>query len=73
MGAMQEDPARRRWFIMTLTRIAGTGGAVLGLLLLGRSADTVPKVIGAALVLASLYMLAVVPLALARRWKSPKS
>ena len=66
-----DDQARRRYFLLTGVRLAGVGGALLGLVLIGRAHETVPKVIGTALVLSALLLIAVVPRALARRWRTP--
>lgn len=63
--------AMRRYFIMTGVRLAGVAGAVLGLILIGRATSLAPKLIGTALVIAALAMIAVVPPSLARRWRSP--
>ncbi len=60
-----------RYFAMVGTRIAGAAGAVLGLILIARATTLAPKVIGTALVLSALLMMAVVPRALARRWRTP--
>ncbi|WP_425228482.1 hypothetical protein [Sphingomonas sp.] len=64
------DPARGRWFAIVATRLAGTAGAVLGLVLVGRAHDWPVKALGIAIVLAALYLIAVVPRALAHRWRS---
>lgn len=69
---MSADPARARWLVITLLRIAASGGAVLGVILLGKAPDTPTKVLGGAIVLAALWMLAIVPKALAHRWRSPE-
>ena len=45
-------------------------GAVLGVLLIARAGTWPPKVLGVVIVLAALYMIAVVPRALAHRWRS---
>lgn len=63
--------ARNRYFTLVATRLAGSAGALLGLLLVARSDATLPKVIGTALVLSALLMIAIVPRALARRWRTP--
>ena len=65
-----ESQARTRWFTIVATRIAATAGAVLGLLLVGRAHDWPTKALGVGIVLAALYMMAVVPRALAHRWRS---
>ena len=65
-----EALARRRYFTIALVRIAGTAGAIFGLILIGRASDTPPKVLGVLIVLAALVMIASVPRALAHRWRS---
>ena len=62
---------RNRYFTLVATRLGGSAGALLGLLLIARSDATLPKVIGTALVLSALLMIAIVPRALARRWRTP--
>lgn len=69
---MSEDIARNRWLMMVLVRLAGSIGAVLGVVLLGKAEDAPTKVLGVAIVLAALYMIATVPRALARKWRTPK-
>ena len=64
------DPARSRWLVLALIRLAGAMGAVLGVVLLARASDWGPRVLGVAIVLAALWMTATVPLALARKWRS---
>lgn len=68
---MATDPARSRWLVLVLVRLATATAAVLGIVLLAR-ADAMPgKVVGGALVLVALWSMAVLPQALARRWRSP--
>ena len=69
---MSDDAvARRRYFTIATARLAGVAGAILGLVLVGRAPDTLSKVIGLALVLSALVMIAIVPRSLARRWRTP--
>lgn len=68
---MIPDAARNRWLAIALTRLAGSAGAVLGVILLARAGDVATRVLGGALVLAALYLIATVPPALARRWRTP--
>lgn len=65
-----DTKSRNRWLAIVAARIAATAGAVLGLILLARAHDWPTKALGVAIVLAALYMMAVVPLALAHRWRS---
>lgn len=67
----EERLARKRYFTMTGINLAGALGAVLGLLIAGRAATTGQTLLGGALILASLYMMATVPRSLARRWRTP--
>ncbi|TPG55121.1 hypothetical protein [Sphingomonas glacialis] len=66
-----DTTARNRYFLITGTRLAGAAGAILGLILIARAEATLPKVIGTALVLLALLMIAIVPRSLARRWRTP--
>ncbi len=68
---VSDATARNRYFAMTAARIAGAIGAVFGVVLLGRADDMAGKLLGVAIVLAALYMIATVPRALARRWRTP--
>ena len=72
MSASQRNAlARNRWLAMVLTRLAGSIGAVFGVVLLGRADDTPTRLLGLAIVLAALWMIATVPRALARKWRTP--
>lgn len=62
--------ARSRYFGMVAARITGTAGAVFGLVLLGRATQLWDRVLGLVIVLAGLYVIAVIPRALAHRWRS---
>lgn len=62
--------ARRRYLTMTVARIAGAGGAVFGIVLLARASTLPDRLIGGGLTIAALWVMAVVPRALARRWRS---
>lgn len=67
----RDDTAQRRWFTMVAVRIAATAGSVLGLILVARATDTPTKILGVLIVLAGLYVMAVIPRALAARWRTP--
>lgn len=62
---------RNRYFTIVATRLGGSAGALLGLVLIARAETTLPKIIGTALVLSAMLMIAIVPRALARRWRTP--
>ncbi|MGK6356160.1 hypothetical protein ACMGDH_13165 [Sphingomonas sp. DT-207] len=67
-----ERLARTRYFTIVGVNMLTVAGAVLGLLIAGRAQATEHTILGGALILASLYAMAVVPRALARRWRTPK-
>lgn len=66
------DPALPRWAAITGVRLAGAAGAVFGVVLLARAVTTGQRLLGCAIVLAALWMIATVPRALARRWRTPR-
>ncbi len=70
---MTDDPtkARNRWLVITLTRIAGSAGAIFGVVLLGRAQTLGPKILGVAIVISALAMMATVSRSLAHRWRTP--
>lgn len=63
--------AKRRYFTMMSVELLGVAGAVFGLVLAGRSLTMGPRLLGAAIVLAALAMIATVPRQMARRWRTP--
>ena len=68
---MTDDPARSRYFLMVMSQIVAVAGAVFGLVILGKANTTLMRLLGAAILLSGLYCIAVVPRALARRWRTP--
>lgn len=69
---MATDPARSRWLVLVLVRLATAAAAILGIVLLARAVDTPTKILGGAIVLVALWSMAVLPQSLARRWRSPQ-
>lgn len=67
---MTQDPAFRRWLLLTLARLVPAVGAAFGVVLIGRAHETGPKLLGAAIVVSALLVMAIVPRHLARRWRS---
>jgi len=67
---MSVEQARRRWAAIALVRLAGVAGAMLGLVLAARSVGWPSKLLGVAIVLSALVIIAVVPASLAHRWRS---
>ncbi len=64
--------AQKRYYLIQGVNIAASAGAVLGLLIAGRSMTNFHTILGGALILTSLYVMAVVPRMLAKRWKTPQ-
>ncbi|MBD8677721.1 hypothetical protein [Sphingomonas sp. CFBP 13720] len=65
-----DDTVRLRWFALVAIRIVTAFGAVFGLVLMARATATPMRVLGAAIILSALYVMAVVPRSLAHRWRS---
>lgn len=65
------ERARNRWLAIVGARMIGSAAAVFGVVLLARAPDMADKVLAVAIVLASLWFVAIVPRALARRWRTP--
>lgn len=63
--------ARNRYFTLVAVRLIGAAGAVFGLVLLGRAIDLPTRLLGVAIVLSALAMMALVPRSLAARWRTP--
>lgn len=63
--------ARNRYYMMMAVNLVAVAGAVFGLVIAGRSHDTIQTVLGGAIVLSALYVMAVVPRAMARKWRTP--
>jgi hypothetical protein len=67
---MNEDPARNRFLILQALRLAGIAQVVLGLAI---TADKValPHIAGYLLIANGMVDTFLIPVLLARRWKSP--
>jgi threonine/homoserine efflux transporter RhtA len=68
----QRDPALARYYLIVLARIVPVAGALFGLVLLGRAVGYGDRILGVAIVIAALAVMATLPRALARRWRSPR-
>lgn len=67
---VSDDRARTRWMAITLARLAGVALVIIGLLIVQRGIEA-PEMLGYVLVLAGLAGTFVLPIKLARRWRSP--
>lgn len=63
--------ARRRYFMMTGVNLIATMGAIFGLIIAARSDAWEPTLLGGAIMLSALWVMAVVPRAMARKWRTP--
>jgi hypothetical protein len=66
-----DSQARSRYYMMMAVNLVAVAGAVFGLVLAGRSNDWGQTILGGAIVISALYMMAVVPRAMARKWRTP--
>ncbi|QDX28179.1 hypothetical protein FPZ54_08600 [Sphingomonas suaedae] len=56
---------------MVSSQIVAVAGAVFGLVIMGKADSMWMRILGAAILISGLYCIAVVPRALARRWRTP--
>ncbi|QQV76884.1 hypothetical protein H5J25_16055 [Sphingomonas aliaeris] len=63
--------ARNRYLAIVASRPVAAAGAVFGLVLLSRGISIGQKILGTAIVISAMIVMAVVPAALARRWRTP--
>lgn len=73
MNEISDDPARRRFFVLHLCRLAGMVVAAAGILLwrsdaIGGYPQPTP---GKALLAAGLFLFLVIPALLRKRWRTP--
>lgn len=66
-----EALARTRYFIIAGVNLVATAGAVFGLVLAAKAHGWGVQILGGGIVLSGLYVMAVVPRALARQWRTP--
>ncbi|MEG3125238.1 hypothetical protein [Sphingomonas sp. GB1N7] len=66
-----DTTARNRYFAIVASRIVAAAGAVFGLVMLSRGVALEQKILGTAIVISAMVVMAVVPAALARRWRTP--
>lgn len=69
--------ARKRFFALSIMRLMGAAFAMIGFILISGgftlAGQPTDRWIGAAIVLVGAFDFAVMPLLLARRWRSPKN
>lgn len=68
---MKHDPARARHMMISLHRFLGVGLVLLGILVAQRVVEW-PEPVGWTLIVLGIVDVFVVPLMLARMWRTPK-
>lgn len=64
--------ARRRYYMITAVHLIATAGAIFGLVIAGRANNNwYATLLGGAIIISALYVIAVVPRAMARKWRTP--
>ena len=66
-----DNLARNRYLAIVASRLVAAAGAVFGLVMLSRGIGLEQKILGTAIVISAMIVMAVVPVALARRWRTP--
>lgn len=72
MTLEEETKAQYRFLVINIVRISGAVMLVLGLAIIAREAFGLPKAAGYVLFFVGLADFMLVPLLLAKRWKSPR-
>ena len=72
MTPEEEAKAQYRFLVINIVRISGAIMLVLGLAIISRGVFDLPKGAGYVLFLVGIVDFMLVPLLLAKRWKSPK-
>jgi hypothetical protein len=66
------DQERARFFILNAVRLTGVGLVLVGILVL-RGAIDLPEVVGWTFVPVGLIDIFIIPLVLARKWRTPQA
>ena len=69
---MDENQVRNRFLVISLLRLAGALLVMFGLVIAAGRLPEVPRIVGIVAVLVGALDFALVPLLLARRWRTPK-
>ena len=72
MTSEEEAKAQYRFLVINIVRISGAIMLVLGLAIIARGVFGLPKGAGYVLFVVGIVDFMLVPLLLAKRWKSPK-
>lgn len=69
---MTDDPARNRFFAIALLRLSGALLVMFGLVIAAGRFESLPRFAGIVMVVVGAVDFALVPVLLARRWRTPK-
>lgn len=69
---MDENQVRNRFLVISVLRVAGALLVMFGLVIAAGRLPDVPRIVGIVAVLVGALDFALVPLLLARRWRTPK-
>lgn len=69
---MDDSQARNRYLAISLLRLGGALAIMFGLVIAAGRLPEVPRIVGIIAVLVGALDFALVPLWLARRWRTPK-
>jgi hypothetical protein len=72
MNADDEAKAKQRFVVLNLVRLSGALMLAFGLAVIGRGFMDLPKPVGYILFFIGITDFLIVPLLLAKRWKSPQ-
>lgn len=67
---MNDDPARKRFFIIQMLRLSGVAFVLAGIAIANGVIDA-PEIVGYAIIFVGLFDALVAPILLARNWKTP--
>jgi drug/metabolite transporter (DMT)-like permease len=68
----EQDPARARFFALGMIRLCGVALAFLGVAILSKRWIEPAEIIGGALMAIGAFEVLVLPIILAKRWRTPK-
>ena len=69
---MTDDPARNRYFAIALLRLSGALLVMFGMVIAAGKFQQMPNWAGIVMIIVGALDFALVPVLLARRWRSPK-
>jgi hypothetical protein len=68
----EPDPARARFFTLGLIRLGGVAIAFLGVAIIAKRLIEPAEIVGGILLFIAAFDVLVVPVILAKRWRTPK-